>query len=59
MHPRQMFLGMCIVQMIPFTPRSMVHNEVFPFLSKFFLPAPDSDASSIVVVLMQPGNQEV
>jgi hypothetical protein len=36
MLPRKMFLGMCIVKMIPSTPRSKVQNEVFPPFVLFF-----------------------
>jgi hypothetical protein len=40
MHPRKMFLGMCIVKMIPFTPRSKVQNEVLTPFDLFFSASP-------------------
>jgi hypothetical protein len=58
MHPRKMFLGMCIVEMIPFTPRSKVQN-IFPLVSYFVLLVPNSDTGSTVALLMYPGNREV
>jgi hypothetical protein len=52
----KMVLGRCIVNMIPFT-HQRSKMKFPPFLS--LLLAPDSDTSSIVVLLMYPGNLEV
>jgi hypothetical protein len=50
---KKKFFGMCIVKMIPFTPRSKVQNEVSPPFVFFFLLAFDSDTSSMVALCTQ------